>query len=100
MRLTSWNCRGFNSIIKEEALKYIIITLNSEILLIQETNMEGKDFLNTTKSLWKTSQGIEESARGASGGIGTLWNTMKFDLTNYETCKNWIYTNLLHKETG
>jgi hypothetical protein len=34
--------------------------------------MEGKDFLNTTKALWKTSEGIAKSARGASGGIGTL----------------------------
>jgi hypothetical protein len=25
---------------------------------------------------------------------------MKFDLIKYETCKNWIYTNLLPKETG
>jgi hypothetical protein len=62
--------------------------------------MEEQDFLNTTKELWKTSKGISESARGASGGIRTLWNPMKYDLIKYETYKHWIYTNLLHKETG
>jgi exonuclease III len=72
----------------------------AEILLIQETKMEEKDFLNTTKALWKNNQGIAENARGASGGIGTLWNTMKFDLIRIETCTHWIYTSLLHKETG
>jgi exonuclease III len=100
MKLTSWNCRGFGSRIKEEALKDIIRISKSEILLVQETKMEEKDFLNTTKALWKTSQGIAESARGASGGLGTLWNTMKFDLIKSETRMHWIYTNLLHKESG
>jgi exonuclease III len=100
MKLTSWNCRGFRRKMKEEALKDIIRTSKSDILLLQETKMEGKDFLKTTKELWKISQGIAESARGASGGIGTLWNTMKFDLVNFEASTHWIYTSLLHKETN
>jgi exonuclease III len=58
MRLTSWNCRGFDSRIKEEALKDIIRTSKSKILLIQETNMEEQDFLNITNAIWKTSKGI------------------------------------------
>jgi exonuclease III len=69
-------------------LKNIIRTSNSEILLIQETKMEEQDFLNITTTVWKTSKGIVESARGASGGIGTLWNHMKYDLIKYETCKH------------
>ena len=51
MKLTSWNCRGFSSRIKEEALKDIIRHSKSEILLVQETKMEEQDFLNTTKAL-------------------------------------------------
>ena len=66
MKLKSWNCRGFGRKIKEEALKDIIRTSNTEILLLQETKMEDKDFLNTTKSLWKIIQGIEKISRGAS----------------------------------
>jgi exonuclease III len=100
MKLTSWNCRGFGSKIKEEALKDIIRSSKSEILLIQETKMEGQDFLSKEKSLWNTSKGIAESARGASGGLGTLWNSKKYDLIKYETCKHWIFTNLLHLDTG
>jgi exonuclease III len=72
MRLTSWNCRDFGSRIKEDALKDIIETSKSEILLIQETNMEEQDFLNTTNEVWKERNGITVSARGALGGIATL----------------------------
>jgi exonuclease III len=71
-----------------------------EILLIQETKMEEQDFLQASKSLWKKCQGIEVSARGSLGGLGTLWDTMKYDLIRIETGMHWIYTSLLHKETG
>lgn len=84
---------------KEEALKDIIKTSKSDILLLQETKMEEQDFLKTTKALWKISRGITENTRGASGDIGTFWNTMKFDLVNFEARTHWIYTNLLHRET-
>jgi hypothetical protein len=50
--------------------------------------MEEQDFLNITNALWKTSKGIAKSVRGASGGIGTLWNYTKYDLIKYETCKH------------
>lgn len=53
MKLTSWNCRGFDSRIKEEALKDIIILSKTEILLIQEKKMEELDFLQATKALWR-----------------------------------------------
>jgi exonuclease III len=59
MKLSSWNCRGFNNKIKEEALKDIIRTSKIEILILQETKMEEKNFLNRTKAIWKFSQGIE-----------------------------------------
>jgi exonuclease III len=58
MKLTSWNCRGFGRKIKEEALKDIIMTSKTEILLLQETKMEEKKFLNRTKEIWKFNQGI------------------------------------------
>jgi exonuclease III len=100
MKLASWNCRGFGSKTKEEALKDIIKTSNSEILLIQETKMEGQEFIRKAKARWNTSKGIVESARGASGGLGTLWNSKKYDLIKHETCKHWIFTSLLHLGTG
>lgn len=99
MKFVSWNCIGFGSTTKEEALKDIIKTSNAEILLIQETKMEGQDFLKKSKARWKSS-GIAESARGASGSLGTIWNSKKYDLIMHEARKHWIFTSLLHLETG
>jgi exonuclease III len=82
MKLTSWNCRGFGRKRKEEALKDIIRASKLDILLLQETKMDSQDLLKATTILWRISQGITESTRGASGGLGTLWNTMMFDLVN------------------
>jgi exonuclease III len=65
MKLTSWNCRGFGSKIKEEVLKDIIRSSKSEILVIHETKMKGQDFLSKAKALLNTNKGIKESARGA-----------------------------------
>jgi exonuclease III len=100
MKFVSWNCRGFGSTPKEEALKDIIKTSKAEILLIQETKMEGQDFLRKAKARWNISSGIAESARGASGGLGTIWNSKKYDLLMHEARKHWIFTSLLHLETG
>ena len=85
---------------KEEALKDIIKTAKAEILLIQETKMEGQDFLQKVKVRWNVSSGIAESARGASGSLGTIWNSKKYDLRKYESRKHWIYTSLVQLDTG
>jgi exonuclease III len=100
MKLTSWNCRGFRRKRKEEALKDIIRASKSDILLLQETKMDSQDLLKEATILWRISQGIVESARGASGRLGILWNTMTFDVINFEISMHWIHTKLLHKETG
>jgi hypothetical protein len=38
--------------------------------------MQGQDDLCELQQLWRASDGVAISARGASGGICTLWNTM------------------------
>jgi exonuclease III len=100
MKLASWNCRGFGSRIKEESLKDLIRMSNPEIFLIQETKMEEQDFLQASKAFWKKGQGIVVSTRGALGGLGTFWDTLKYDLISSEACMHWVFTSLLHKETG
>eukprot|EP00253_Pinus_taeda_P022199 PITA_22199 len=40
------------------------------------------------------------SARGASGGIASFWDSSKYDLTHEESCHHWIFTQLLHKDSG
>jgi exonuclease III len=62
--------------------------------------MDGQEFIRKAKERWNISKGIVESARGASGGLGTLWNSSKYDLIKSEACKHWIFTSLLHLETG
>jgi exonuclease III len=98
--LTSWNCRGMGSKRKEEPLKDIIKASKANILLLQETKMSQQDSLKTSLNVWRGSQGIAEKARGASGGLYTMWNASKIDLISSNTCMHWIHTKLLHKDSG
>jgi exonuclease III len=99
MKLTSWNCRGLGSKRKEEALKDIIKASKADILLLQETKMSQQDSLKVSMNVWRNNQGIAENARGASGGLCTLWNTTKIELISSDTCMHWIHTKLLHKDS-
>eukprot|EP00253_Pinus_taeda_P034046 PITA_34046 len=96
MRIVSWNCRGMGSKIKEEAIKSMIRSDSPDILLIQETKMEDKAFLHIGKNLWKRSEGQAVSARGASGGLGTLWNIDKFTKVQEIANSHWLFTKLKH----
>jgi hypothetical protein len=49
---------------------------------------------------WNKGAGAAVSARGASGGIGSLWNSSTFELLKTEHYIHWILTILLHKESG
>eukprot|EP00253_Pinus_taeda_P024961 PITA_24961 len=71
-----------------------------EIFLIQETKMEDTLLLQTSKSFWRKGLGRAVSARGASGGIASFWDSSKYDLTQEESCQHWIFTQLLHKDSG
>ena len=58
--------------VKEEAVRSLIRRETPDILLIQETKMEDKEFLQTSKKFWKGSSRLAVSSRGASGGLGSL----------------------------
>ena len=81
MKVVSWNCRGLGSTKKIEAMQDLICISTLEILLVQETKMEELAFLQASQFFWKNGNGIVVSARGASGGLGELWNSTNFDLT-------------------
>jgi len=100
MKYVSWNCRGLGSILKEEALKDIVRMYTPEVLLIQETKIEEEALLQVSNKYWKKGQGKAISARGASGGIATFWDISKFDLVNEENSMHWLFTELLHKQSG
>ena len=58
MKIVSWNCRGMGSRIKEEAVRNLIREESRDILLIQETKMEDKEFIHISKKLWKKKRRI------------------------------------------
>ena len=86
MKYVSWNCRGLGSRLKEEALKDIVRMYSPEILLIQETKLEDLLLLHPSKALWHKGQGRAVSARGASSGIASFWDSSIYDLIQEECC--------------
>ena len=60
--------------LKEEAMKILVRLERPNIILIQETKMEERDFLHKRKKSWGKGGGIAVSSRGASGGMGILWD--------------------------
>ena len=62
--------------------------------------MEKEAFLQVSGKFWKKWGGLIVSSRGASGGIGTLWDDKKFDLIESKHYLHWILTKLLHKDSN
>eukprot|EP00253_Pinus_taeda_P004771 PITA_04771 len=100
MKYISWNCRGLGSRLKEEALKDIVRIYSPEILLIQEMKLEDLLLLQCSKVFWQKGHGRAVSARGASGGIATFWNSVIYDLIQEKSSPHWLFTQLLHKDSG
>ena len=100
MKIVSWNCRGLGSRKKSEAMRDLIRISNPDILLIQETIMEEEEFLQTSQMFWKYGEGTVRSARGSSGGIGTVWKKVSFELVQSLSHTHWILSILHHKEYG
>jgi hypothetical protein len=62
--------------------------------------MEEADLLRLSPSFWKKGPGIAVSARGASGGLATFWDSTKLELTEEIGTIHWLFTNLIHKGSG
>eukprot|EP00253_Pinus_taeda_P013077 PITA_13077 len=63
MQLDSWNCRGLGNPSKAEAVKNLLKSEFPEILMLQETKIEGEALLELSKVKWKTKVGKVVSAR-------------------------------------
>ena len=85
MKVLSWNCRGLGSKSKEAAMTDLISIHQPDILLIQETKMEEDVFLQVSLKFWKKRGKAAISSRGASRGIGTLWDDKKFEALTSST---------------
>ena len=100
MQFVSWNCRGLGSNSKEEAVKDLVRMSSPEILLIQETKMEEPKTIQASKKFWKKGDGRAVSARGASGGLATFWNSTMFDLLEEYRTIHWLFTKFQHRALG
>ena len=62
--------------------------------------MEEEALLRASNSFWKKGPCRAVSARGASSGLATFWDSTKLDLVEEEGTTHWLFTKLLHKESG
>eukprot|EP00253_Pinus_taeda_P015595 PITA_15595 len=95
MQMISWNCRGLGNPNKAEAIKDLLKIETADILMLQETKVEGEALLNTSINKWKFDSGKAVSARGTAGGLGTFW-TKSFSLERNLVTQHWIFTELRH----
>eukprot|EP00253_Pinus_taeda_P010215 PITA_10215 len=86
------------SSLKVKAIKDLLIQEQPDILLIQETKSTEQDFISQTQR-FKNYSGTSKGSDGASGGIGTLWNKNKWEISNSQLCNWWIRTDLRNKNT-
>ena len=100
MQYISWNCKGLGSTIKEEAIRDLVRAKMPEVLLIQEMKMEEEALLRASNSFWKKCPGRAVSARGASGGLATFWDSSKLDLVEENGTTHWLFTKMLHTDSG
>ena len=96
MRIVSWNCRGLGNPMKIEAVKDLMKAEPADILMLQETKIEGEALLEISKKKWQKNTGKAISARGSSGGIATLWKEDHFRLVNSHNTQHWCFIALKH----
>jgi exonuclease III len=96
MKIVSWNCRGLGNSTKIEAVKDLMKVEPTNILMLQETKIEGEALLEISKNKWQKNTGKAISARGSSRGIETLWKEEQFSLVNSYNTQHWSFTELKH----
>lgn len=97
--MLSWNSRGLGHPSKIATLKELIQSEKPEIILIQETKQDQSEINNIIKQQ-KHYNGCASEARGASGGILTMWDNIKWSCNFAKIHQNWINVNLESKENG
>jgi len=96
MKLVSWNCRGLGSKDKKEAMGKLVRLEKPQILLVQETKLREQEALQEMQQIWKKSNEMEISVRGASRGIFILWNSSIFQLEGRFKATHWMMVKLAH----
>ena len=96
MQFICWNCRGLVNPIKAESVKDLLRMVSSDILLLQETNIDEESLLLLSNSKWKMSVGKAVNTRGTLGGLTNIWCEGNFHLKNWLVTQHWIFTELFH----
>eukprot|EP00253_Pinus_taeda_P021469 PITA_21469 len=99
MKILSWNSRGLGHPSKLVSLKDLIHSENPEIMLIQETKKDQSE-MSKVISQQKRFCGSISEARGASGGIATLWDSNKWMCSSNNSQQSWIQTALESRTGG
>ena len=96
MKLVSWNCRGLGNPSRIEAVRDLLKSEPSDVLMLQETKIEGQALLELGRTKWNKKAGKAVNARGTSGGLATLWTEDIFHLNKHYETQHWIFTELKH----
>ena len=99
MIVVSWNCRGLGHPSKINFLKDLIKSKKPDILLIQDTKLSSQEMEGIIGKS-RIYEGLAISTMGASGGISTIWEKMKWKLQQHTRKDHWINTKLENIETG
>ncbi|GLJ34508.1 hypothetical protein SUGI_0694060 [Cryptomeria japonica] len=74
MKILSWNIGGLNGLEKCHLLKQLFEVESPDVLLIQETKMEGGQFIDLIPRIWGNSEGVAGNAIGTVCGQAIAWN--------------------------
>ncbi|XP_059077878.1 uncharacterized protein LOC131876479 [Cryptomeria japonica] len=99
MRISSWNVRGLTAPDKRRLVKRSLAKLESEMILLQETKLNGHKVAEFIKFCNKW-EGIFQDARGSTGGLGILWNSKVFEVIPLESNKFSMACNIIYKPGG
>ena len=94
MCIVSWNYRGLGNPSKAEAVKDLLKIDPPEMLLLQESKIEGDTLLEINNQKWKKNARKSISTRGSSGGLATLSEKEKFHIESSFETQHWIFTEL------
>eukprot|EP00253_Pinus_taeda_P027436 PITA_27436 len=81
---------------KIEAVKDLLKIEPPDILMLQETKIEGQALLDISKVKWKKNAAKAVSSRVSLGGLATLWTKELFYLNNSFETQHRIFTELKH----
>eukprot|EP00253_Pinus_taeda_P004963 PITA_04963 len=77
---------------KLKAIRDLLKQEQPDLLLIQETKISAQDFQHQSQN-FKNFTGGSIGSEGASGGIGTIWNKNKWEITNSQFCNLWEHNS-------